>query len=150
MVRDVGDTTTIALDPRFAPALQGLDGFSHLMVIWWFSNCDNVQDRATLSENSPYRNAPDTLGVFATRSPMRPNPVAVSCAEVIGIDHDTATITLTWLDADPGTPVLDIKPYTASADRVEDPHTPQGCAHWPGSFEQSGDFDWASEFTFDN
>ncbi|MDR2974037.1 MAG: SAM-dependent methyltransferase [Propionibacteriaceae bacterium] len=149
-VRKVAETTTIAIDPGLAPALRGLDGFSHLMVIWWFSHCDNAHDRAVLSENSPYRGAPDTLGTFATRSPMRPNPIAVTCAEVIGIDHDSATITVTWLDADEGSPVLDIKPYTPSADRVETPHTPQWCAHWPGSFEQSGDFDWANQFTFDS
>lgn len=52
------------------------------------------------------------------------------------------------LDADDNTPVLDIKPYTPSLDRVESPGVPEWCRHWPKSIEESGDFPWEGEFNF--
>lgn len=58
----------IALNPEYAPALKGLDGYSHMQVICWFNR---IEDSRTLVENKPYAKGPDELGVFATRSPMR-------------------------------------------------------------------------------
>lgn len=138
----------IELDRQFAPALTGIDGFSHLQVVWWFSRCDNPQCRAVLTADSPYKKSPDVLGIFPTRSPLRPNPVALSCAEVTYVDHEDGCVGLAWIDAEDGSPVLDIKPYTPSLDRVEKPGLPGWCAHWPGSVEASGDFDWEDEFNF--
>ena len=143
-----GGEVKLVLDQQYAPALTGLDGFSHIQVLWWFSECDNVDSRNSLTEKSPYKHSPDVLGTFATRSPMRPNPIALDCAQVTYIDHEKAVIGLTWLDVFDGSPVLDIKPYTPSLDRVEAPVVPQWCSHWPASVEASGDFDWDSEFTF--
>jgi len=97
---------------------------------------------------APYIKAPDIMGIFATRSPIRPNPIALTASQVISIDHAAGTIQLAYIDANDGTPVLDIKPYTPSIDRVEGPKVPNWCSHWPNSVEQSGDFDWASEFNF--
>jgi tRNA (Thr-GGU) A37 N-methylase len=57
-------------------------------------------------------------------------------------------IGLAFIDAEDGTPVLDIKPYTPSLDRVENPIVPKWCAHWPKSVESSGSFDWSSVFNF--
>ena len=54
------------------------------------------------------------MGVFATRSPLRPNPIALTAAEIIHTDQEKGLIRVTFLDADNGTPVLDIKPYTQS------------------------------------
>ncbi|MDL2218283.1 SAM-dependent methyltransferase [Christensenellaceae bacterium OttesenSCG-928-M15] len=104
----------IVLDKAFAPALTGLDGFSHVQILWWFSGCDNATDRGKLTEKKPYRNSPDILGTFATRSPMRPNPLALDTVQITYIDHENATIGLTWIEAFDGSPVLDIKPYTPS------------------------------------
>lgn len=138
----------IALEPQYAPALQGLHGFRHLQVVWWFSGCDNPEARGVLQEKSPYTKGPATLGTFATRSPMRPNPIAISCAEVIWLEEENAEIGIAYIDAEDGSPVLDIKPYTPSIDRVGEPGTPQWCAHWPASVERSGDFNWDEEFNF--
>ncbi|MDR0958673.1 MAG: tRNA (N6-threonylcarbamoyladenosine(37)-N6)-methyltransferase TrmO, partial [Clostridiales bacterium] len=52
---------------------------------------------------------------------------------------------LTYIEAFDGSPVLDIKPYTPSLDRVELPNVPDWCSHWPKCYEQSGDFEWESE-----
>lgn len=139
------DEFRIALNPEYAPALRGLEGYSHLQVIWWF---DRTEGRGTLVEEQPYAKGPDELGVFATRSPMRPNPIAVSSVGIAYVDEAAATVGLYYIDAFPESPVLDLKPYTPSVDRVESPSVPEWCAHWPRSYEESGDFDWEAEFNF--
>ncbi len=101
-----------------------------------------------MSEAKPYTKGPDTLGTFATRSPQRPNPIALSCTHVTYIDVDSGIIGLAYIDADDQSPVLDIKPYTPSLDRVEAPAVPAWCKHWPNNVETSGEFDWESEFNF--
>ena len=100
------------------------------------------------THHKPYVNGPDEMGVFATRSPERPNPIALSCAYVTYINEQAGEIGLAYIDANDGSPVLDVKPYTPSLDRVEAPTVPQWCAHWPDNVETSGDFDWEDEFNF--
>jgi tRNA-Thr(GGU) m(6)t(6)A37 methyltransferase TsaA len=138
----------IELDAKYAPALKELDGFSHLNVIWWFSDFDNEQSREVLEASSPYRNGPPSMGVFATRSPVRPNPVALSSASILWVDAKKARIAVAYIDAHDGSPVIDLKPYTPSLDRVEKPRVPDWCSHWPKSLEASGEFDWENEFNF--
>lgn len=142
------DELKITLLPAFRRGLKGVEGYSHVQVLWWMDGCDEPQSRGKLVENRPYTRGPEEIGVFATRSPERPNPIALSAAEILRVDEEAGTITLAWLDALPGSPVLDLKPYTPSVDRVERPRTPQWCAHWPQSCEVSGDFDWSAEFNF--
>lgn len=138
----------IKLEPKYRPALEGLEGFSYIQVIWWFTESDNEEAKSKLSESKPYKHGPEVLGCFATRSPQRPNPIAVSTAYVIYTDKENGIIGLAWLDAFDGTPVVDIKPYIPSVDRVEEPGVPEWCAHWPRNVETSGDFDWENEFNF--
>lgn len=138
----------ISLEREFIPALAALDGFSHINVIWWFDKFDSNEARAVLEAQQPYKNAPEVMGIFATRSPVRPNPIALTASEVIDIDYEKGIIRLGYIDADDDTPVLDIKPYTPSLDRVESPLVPNWCAHWPRSIEQSADFEWEKEFNF--
>ena len=140
--------TKIVLYPQYAPGLQGLDGYGHVQVLWWADGCDNDADRRVLLEEKPYKNGPARLGVFALRSPERPNPIAVSVAAVARVDEAEGTLELRWIDAFPGTTVLDLKPYTPSVDRVGNPVTPEWCRHWPKSVEESAGFDWAAEFNF--
>jgi len=125
-----------------------LDGFSHLNVIWWFSDFDYEEARNILSTEKPYKKAPATLGIFATRAPVRPNPIALSAVQVLHIDHERGMIQIDFIDANNGSPVLDIKPYTPSLDRVETPNVPDWCGHWPKSVEESGDFNWEDELIF--
>ena len=153
-VKQIGSIRTdeegfrIELLPEYKEALIGLDGFSYVNVLWWFDHCDNETDRAVLSEAKPYKHGPDRMGTFATRSPQRPNPIALSCAYITYIDVDNGVIGLAYIDADDQSPVLDIKPYTPSLDRAETPRVPEWCGHWPKNVESSGDFDWDSEFNF--
>lgn len=140
--------TYLELEPKYIPALQALDGFSHINVLWWFSDFDNEEMRAVLEAEQPYKNAPEKMGIFATRSPIRPNPIALTTAEIVEIDHEKGIIQLAYIDANDGSSVLDIKPYTPSLDRIEAPAVPDWCGHWPKSLEQSACFDWEKEFNF--
>lgn len=92
--------------------------------------------------------SPEMLGTFATRSPERPNPIALTCANITYIEAENGVIGLAYIDAEHGTPILDIKPYTPSLDRVENPSMPQWCASWPKNVETSGDYDWSKVFNF--
>ena len=138
----------IELEPQYIPALKALDGFSHLSVIWWFSDFNSDKMRSILETSQPYKKAPEVMGIFATRSPIRPNPLALTAVQIINIDYIKGIIHIAYIDANHGSPVLDIKPYTPSFDRVDTSTVPKWCAHWPKSLEQSGSFDWENEFNF--
>ena len=138
----------LEIKKEFIPALTNLEGFGYINVIWWFDKNDNIDSRSKLIEKSPYKNSPETLGAFATRSPERPNPIAQSCAYITHLDTQNGIIGLSFIDAENETPILDIKPYTPSLDRVESPIVPQWCADWPKSVEASGNFDWSTVFNF--
>lgn len=142
------DGTFIILEPEYIPALKALDGFSHLNIIWWFSDFDSDEARSILEVEQPYKKAPEIMGIFATRSPVRPNPLALTAVEVLHIDYQKGIISIAYTDANDNTPVLDIKPYTPSVDRIVNPTVPEWCCHWPKSLEQSADFAWEEEFNF--
>ena len=142
------DGMFIEVEAKYIKALQALDGFSHLNVLWWFSDFDNEEMRNVLETPQPYKKAPAVMGIFATRSPVRPNPIALSAVQIIRIDHEKGVIHIAYIDANDGSPVLDIKPYTPSLDRVETPDVPEWCRHWPKSIETSGAFNWENEFNF--
>ena len=138
----------IILDPMYKEGLKGLADYSHVQVLWWFDGCDNQKDRGTLIEQKPYKNGPEEIGVFALHSPERPNPIAVSNVNIAYVDEESGTVGLYYIDAFPGSPVLDLKPYTPSIDRIESPVVPKWCSHWPKSYEESGTFNWEAEFNF--
>ena len=142
------DSMFIRLEPQYIPAIAGLEGFSHIQVLWWFHEFESPDYRGVLNTPQPYRNAPEQMGIFATRSPIRPNPIALTAVEVLHVDYATGVIQIAYIDAHDGSPVLDIKPYTPSLDRVLAPTVPSWCAHWPKSMEESGAFDWSAEFNF--
>lgn len=147
-VRIAEEGMFIELDAKYAQALRGLEKFSHINVIWWLSESDNEQFREVLEASSPYKNGPLSIGIFATRSPVRPNPVALSTAQILYIDGEKARIAVAYIDAHDGSPVIDLKPYTPSWDRVDKPLVPEWCSHWPKSLEASGEFNWENEFNF--
>lgn len=147
-IQNDGQGAFIHLEKTYIPALQALDGFSHLNLLWWFSDFDSEEARSVLEVPQPYKKAPEVMGIFATRSPVRPNPLALTVVQVLGIDHEEGAIEIAYTDANDGTPLLDIKPYTPSLDRVETPGVPEWCRHWPKSVEASGSFDWENEFNF--
>ncbi len=133
---------------QYRPALAGLEGFGHIHVLWWADRADTPEQRGCTVCSKPYTRGPDTVGIFATRSPQHPNPVAVTTVAVLSVDRDRGIIRVPYLDADDGTPVIDIKPYHPSTERVRDVVVPVWCSHWPQWCEDSGSFDWEKEFTF--
>ncbi len=138
----------IVLEPAYRAGLKGLKEHSHVQVLWWMDGCDHAQARGTLVLKKPYANGPKELGVFALRSPERPNPIGVSNVNIAYVDEATGTIGLSYIDAFPGSMVLDLKPYMPSIDRIEHSSGPSWCSHWPKSYEESGTFDWDAEFNF--
>ena len=136
----------LQIDEPFRAALTGLEGFSHINVLWWCHLLDAPEYRETVLTEKPYRRAPDQLGIFATRSPVRPNPLALTPVQVLSIDIDTGIVRIPFIDAEVGTPILDIKPYHPSVDRVRDCAVPGWCSDWPQWYEDSATFDWAAVF----
>lgn len=92
--------------PEFAEGLADIEGFSHLYVIWVFDR----SHRFELTGTPPSDNRPH--GVFATRSPFRPNPIALTVVEVLR--RDGVNLHVRGVDMLDGTPILDIKPYLSS------------------------------------
>lgn len=138
----------IAVLPEYRKGLLGLDEFSEIMTMWWAHMLDYNTDDKPLVITKPYTKGPEELGVFATRSQIRPNSVGISMTSIKSIDLEKGIIELYYIDAMDQTPLLDIKPYMPSNDRVENPTMPVWCSHWPNSYEESGYFDWESEFNF--
>ncbi len=135
----------LVIKEEYRSALRGLDGFSHINVLWWAHLLATPEQRKTREVEKPYRSAPEVLGIFATRSQIRPNPIALSVAQVVSIDHDKGIIGLAYIDAENNTPIIDLKPYHPSVDRVKNVEVPEWSAHWPKWYEDSADFDWAAE-----
>jgi len=103
-----GAVCTIELDPRYAAALTGIEAFSHVVVIYFMDRA-----RRDLVTQVP-RHLGEPRGTFALRSPVRPNPISLSVAELLAIEGNRLTVAgLDCLDA---TPLLDLKPYYATVD----------------------------------
>ena len=118
-----GDRAFLQLEERYAPGLDGLQQFSHLIVLWWFDRCDNPQDRAMVRQ-LPHTGPKKERGTFSTRSPRRPNPIALSVVKVLSIDYERGKVLIDSIEAQDGTPILDIKPYSPKIDAVPDALTP--------------------------
>ena len=117
--RATGERATIEIDPPYRPGLAGLAGTSHLVVLTWL----NFAPRNLIVQKP--RHAAEAKGVFALRSPARPNPVGLHVIRLIGVDQETGTLTLEASDVLDGTPVIDIKPYFASIDAFPDAIPPR-------------------------
>ncbi len=110
---------TVVFDPAYRDpeALRGLEGFSHIWLIWEFSEA--VRDTWSPTVRPPRLGGNTRMGVFATRSPFRPNPVGLSCVKLLEI-RDTAgegtVLVVSGADLMDGTPIYDIKPYVPYTD----------------------------------
>jgi tRNA-Thr(GGU) m(6)t(6)A37 methyltransferase TsaA len=110
---------TITFEPPFrdASALRGLEGYSHLWLIWLFS--ESVMDGWSPTVKPPRLGGNRRMGVFATRSPFRPNPLGLTCVKLEGIElsgPDGPVLHVAGADLMDGTPIFDIKPYIPYAD----------------------------------
>ena len=111
--------STIVFEPEFRnpDALRGLEGFSHLWIVWEFSKARRETWSPTV--RPPRLGGNQRLGVFATRSPFRPNPIGLSCVKLVGVEQTAEfgpVIRVAGADLLNGTPIYDIKPYLPYAD----------------------------------
>jgi len=114
----------IVLDPGYEPGLKDLETFSHIYVLYAFNLSRGWRELV----RTPWQ--AEKHGVFATRSPNRPNPIGLTVVKLV--KREGAVLHVTGLDAYDGTPVLDLKPYIPEFDRIQD--ADQG---WFGEAESS-------------
>lgn len=101
---------------RNRDALRGIEEFSHLWLIWLFS--ESVREEWSPTVRPPRLGGNARMGVFATRSPFRPNPIGLSCVRLLRIED--GALVVAGADLMDGTPILDIKPYLPFADAIPD------------------------------
>jgi tRNA-Thr(GGU) m(6)t(6)A37 methyltransferase TsaA len=116
--------------------LKELQGFSHAHVLWWFHAFDTDEHRGTTQFDPPFE-AP-RLGVFASRAPMRPNPIGLSTVKIIRIDNEQGILEIPKIDAWEDTPVLDIKAYMPFYSRIKSCNVPDWAAGWPEWMSDDG------------
>ena len=109
----------VVFEPEFcsADALRGIEGFSHLWLIWQFSAA--VRDTWSPTVRPPRLGGNERVGVFATRSPFRPNAIGLSCVTLEGVRHEDGlgdVLIVSGADLMDGTPIYDVKPYLPYAD----------------------------------
>ena len=117
LVEELRATVVFEPEYRSPDALRGLEDFSHLWLIWQFSEA--VRDKWSPTVRPPRLGGNTRMGVFATRSPFRPNPIGLSCVRLAGVElHSELGPILKVRGADllDGTPIFDIKPYVPYAD----------------------------------
>jgi len=123
VVKKQGQRVWLEIYPEFTPALLGLQGFSHLWVFYWFHGNDTPEQRQTLQVH-PRRNPANPLtGVFACRSPERPNLIGFTACRILKVNGNEVEVA--DLDAWDGTPILDLKPYIPAGDAIPEAHTPE-------------------------
>ena len=110
---------TVVFEPEYRnpDALRGLEDFSHIWLIWQFSQA--VREGWSPTVRPPRLGGNTRMGVFATRSPFRPNPIGLSCVRLVGMEKDPELghmLVVAGADLMDGTPILDIKPYLPYAD----------------------------------
>jgi tRNA (adenine37-N6)-methyltransferase len=113
------DTCTIKLMPQFKGGLGGLEGYSHVIILFYI----NQHKKWKMPKK---HHKPKNVKVFATRMPVRPNPIGLSTVELINFSTEEGTLTVKGLDAIDGTPILDIKPYIPHFDAYAEASVP----HW--------------------
>ena len=132
-----GDEVKIIIEERFRPALKQLEHFNHVMVFWWANHFDTDEAREMLRTIPPY--APDhESGVFATRSPYRPNPIMMTTCEMLEVDDVGGMVKIAEIDAFDGTAVVDLKAYFPVCDRVKEPTIPAWLSDWPEWMPEGG------------
>ena len=109
----------ICIDEKYRPGMEKVDFFSHIIVLWWAGNYKEESERTQLTYYPYY--AEDILtGVFACRSPIRPNPIGLTVCKIKNVNMNQGIIHIDEIDAAAGTEILDIKTYFPVYDRVKE------------------------------
>ena len=117
LVEELEATVVFEPDFRNPDALRGLEGFSHIWLIWQFSEA--LREGWSPTVRPPRLGGNTRMGVFATRSPFRPNALGLSCVRLLGMEKDAGcgvVLRVAGADLMDGTPIFDIKPYLPYAD----------------------------------
>ncbi len=126
-VESAGEPSTILIYPEFRQGLFGVERYSHLIVLYWFHLRDNEDHRGTLQVTPPRHPGSPLTGVYACRSPSRPNPIGLTVVELESVDG--CRLIVRGLDALEGSPIVDLKPYLPNWDSVESARTPDYMGH---------------------
>ena len=121
-VKKDGDKTRLVVHEIFKDGLLGLEGFSHVYVYFWIDKNDTPDKRAILRTHPMGNPSKPLTGVFATRSPLRPNLIGMTLVRVLGVRGNTVEID--WIDALDNTPIVDIKPFIPAIDCADSPKIP--------------------------
>lgn len=117
-----GGATRLEIAEEYAPALKGLDGFSHVVVLYWFDRNDTPAKRAVLQVHPRGNRSNPLTGVFACRAPVRPNLIALSVCRILAVEG--RVVRVVGIDAFDGTPILDLKPHIPAIDSPDDVSLP--------------------------
>ena len=109
----------LVLEERYAEALDGIEDYSHVMVIFWL---DQAKAPKSMKDHVQGRKELPVVGFFARRAPTRPNPIAVTSVPLVS--RNGHILRVRGLDAIDGTPLLDVKPYTPAFDQVDGAQVP--------------------------
>jgi tRNA (adenine37-N6)-methyltransferase len=136
---DAKGSYALEIDAPYRKAMAKLAEFGKLHAFWWADRTDDEESRGLLSAGLPY--APGVeAGVFACRSPARPNPLCVTACGVIHVDEKKGLVVLDYIDAMDGSPLVDIKPYIPVSDRARECKVPAWFRAWPEWMEDAGAF----------
>lgn len=129
-IRRHGDRIEVQLDAPYRAGLKALNTFSHVIVHWWAQHFDEPQHRDVLVTPLPYVEGREA-GVFASRSPERPNLIMTTVCKILEVDEVNGVVRIQNIDAFDGTPVLDLKAYFPVVDRVKEAHISPYLVGWP-------------------
>lgn len=128
-VESAGEISKVKIFSEFCAGLQNLDDFSHIIILYWCHLRDKEDERRVLRV-TPRRHLHNSqVGVFASRSPTRPNPIALCVTQLVEIQN--CTLSVRGLDAFESSPIIDIKPYIPRADSIPNAKAPRWTSHGP-------------------
>ena len=131
VVEEAGELSKVKIFPEFCEGLEHLESFSHIIVLYWLHLRDKENERGTLRVVPRRHPGAPLVGVFASRSPSRPNPVGFCVTELMRIED--CVLIVKGLDAFEGSPIIDIKPYLPRADAVPNARVPEWTLRGPPS-----------------
>lgn len=129
VVESSDELSRVLIFPQFCVGLRGLDNFSHIIILYWIHLRDNEKERSILRVVPRRHPGAPPVGVFASRSPSRPNPIGLCVVELTKIEG--CTLFVRGLDAFEGSPIIDIKPYIPRADSVSEARVPEWTSRGP-------------------
>ena len=129
VVEDAGELSKVKIFPEFCAGLQHLNDFSHIIILYWLHLRDKENERHTLRVVPRRHPGAPQVGVFASRSPSRPNPIGLCVTELVKIEE--CTLIVKGLDAFKSSPIIDIKPYIPRADSISQARVPEWTSRGP-------------------